>query len=150
MQSTATLIILLLAGAWLIQYFFAFLQLRRFYGRVRQLHRLGSVWIGVQGSAWRRRTYAILVVNKDKRVVKVEQLSGWTVWATPKPVPGLESVTLDTLMDDSIELPVNKKLRLALQNAVGHIRTAEEAQKAKAASEEETASNEEVLGESFV
>ena len=36
MQSTATAIILLLAGAWLIQYFFAFLQLRRFYGRVRQ------------------------------------------------------------------------------------------------------------------
>lgn len=150
MQSTATAIILLLAGAWLIQYFFAFLQLRRFYGRVRQLHRLGSVWIGMQGSAWRRRTYAILVVDKNKRVVKVEQLSGWTVWATPKPVPGLEGMTLDALMDDSIELPVNKKMRLALQNAVGHIRTAEEKEKAQAASEDEAASNEDVLGESFV
>ncbi len=78
----------------------AFLQLRRFYKRVAQLHRLGSVWIGVEGSAWRRRTYAILVVDKKGRVAKVEQLSGWTVWASPKPVPGLEAITLDTLMND--------------------------------------------------
>jgi DNA-binding transcriptional regulator of glucitol operon len=139
MQSTATAIILLLAGAWLLQYFMAYLQLRRFYKRVAQLHRLGSVW--------RRRTYAILVVDKNERVVKVEQLSGWTVWAVPKPVPGLEAITLDTLMNDSIDLPVNRKLRLALQNAVGHIRAAEERKQSKSAPAEETSSNEEVLGE---
>jgi glucitol operon activator protein len=148
MQSTATLIILLLAGAWITQYFMAYLQLRRFYKRVRQLGKFGAVWIGVEGSAWRRRTYAILVVDKNKRVAKVEQLSGWTVWADPKPVPGLEAVTLDTLMNDSIELPVNKKLRLALQNAVGHIRAAEERKQSDLAPEEETSSSEEALGES--
>jgi DNA-binding transcriptional regulator of glucitol operon len=129
---TATAIILCLASAWLIQFLFSYLQMRRFYSRINKLHRDGSVWIGMAGSAWRRRQYAVLVVDKNDKVVHVEQLSGWTVLATLKPVPGVDGITLADITDDGVQLPVNKKLLLAMRNAVKHIQDAREKAAARA------------------
>jgi DNA-binding transcriptional regulator of glucitol operon len=133
--SAATLIILFLAGAWFIQYISAFFQLRRFYRRIAELRRQGKVWIGMEGSAWKGRQYAVLVVDKDKHIVHVEQLSGWTVLASLKPVYGLEGRPISDLMDDTIEFPVSKKLLLALRNAVKHIQEAEKRAEVKANAE---------------
>lgn len=133
MNSVATLIMVGLAGAWLIQYGLSYWQMRRFYGRIAQLRKLGTVSIGMEGSAWKRRQYAVLVVDDDQRIVHVEQLSGWTVLANLKPVKGLEGCTLDELADDGAQLPIvlNRKLLLALRNAASHIKAAEEHAAAK-------------------
>ncbi|MEW6504812.1 MAG: transcriptional regulator GutM [Chloroflexota bacterium] len=122
---TATMIILGLAGAWLLQLFLSYFQLRRFYGRVSQLRKTGNlVSIGVAGSAWKRRQYAILVVDPQTDVIRqCEQLSGWTVLASLKPLHGLEGMTLEDLLDEEKPLPkhINCKLALALRDAAKHI-----------------------------
>ncbi len=109
--------------AWTLQYIFSFWQMRRYYTRIAQLRRKGIVSVGMAGSAWRRRQYAVLVVEKlDRdRIVCVEQLSGWTVMAALKPVPGLEGRPVSDLLDDAIKLPVSPKLLLALRDAVKHL-----------------------------
>lgn len=133
MISTATALIVGLAIAWFIQYMLTLWQMRRFYGRISELRKLGAVSVGMQGSAWRLRQYAVLVVDKDKCITHVEELSGWTVLACLKPVEGLEGYTLDELCDDSVELPVsnNRKLLLALRNAAQHIQDADKRSKAQ-------------------
>lgn len=133
MFSTTTVIVLLLALMWALQYGLSFWQMRRYYKRLAELRRDGLVWVGMSGSAWRRRQYVALVVDRENRIVRAEQLSGWTVMATLKPVPGLEGRPVSDLTDDTLKLPVSNKLLLALRDAVKHMqahakRKAEEAQ----------------------
>jgi glucitol operon activator protein len=125
MDATATTIIVGLALAWAIQYVLTFWQMRRFYARIAQLRRYGKVSIGVAGSAWKRRQYAVLVVDVNHRIVRAEQLSGWTVLATLKPIAGLNGRPMSDLFDDEVELPVSEKLLLALRNAAGYIKDAQ-------------------------
>jgi DNA-binding transcriptional regulator of glucitol operon len=123
-----------LAVAWLLQLYLSYFQMRRFYGRVSELRRTynGITSIGMEGSAWKRRQYAVIVADKDKRILAVEQLSGWTILAKLQPVKGLEGLTFDDLFDESSNLPVNRKLLLAMRNAAQHILKAEEAKKEEA------------------
>lgn len=121
MNSTATIIIVSLAVAWVIQYYFAWWQMRRFYKRIAVLRQDGLVSVGMSGSTWRRKQYAVLVVDKQHRIVHVEQLSGWTVMATLKPVLGLDGRPMSDLMDDDLNLPVPPKLLLALRNAATYV-----------------------------
>ena len=139
MLETGTAIIFMLATAWLIQFGFSFIQIRRFYGRVKQLNKFGAVWIGMAGSAWKRRQYVALVVNKENIIQRAEQLSGWTIFASLKPVQGLDGRPITDLMDDTIELPVQGKLLLAFRNAVEHIQSAAERKAAKEAEQTEQA-----------
>ncbi|MGQ0600478.1 MAG: transcriptional regulator GutM [Anaerolineales bacterium] len=121
MSSTATVIILMLALMWALQYALSFWQMRRYYRRLAELRREGTVWVGLAGSAWKRRQYAVLVVDRDNRIVRVEQLSGWTVLAALQPVPGREGRPVSDLTDDTLPLPVSDKLLLALRDAVKHM-----------------------------
>ena len=120
MNSTVTVIVLGLAIAWSIQYIFAFWQMRRYYRRLSQLRRAGQVWVGMAGSAWKRRQYAVIVVDQNERILHAEQLSGWTVLASLKPIPGLAGRPVSDLLDDEIRLPLSKKLMLALRDALKH------------------------------
>lgn len=122
MNQTATLIIIGLALAWGIQYVLAFFQMKRYYKRIAELRKKGKVSTGVAGSSWRRRQYAVLVVDANYRIVHVEELSGWTVFAALKPVKGLDGRPLSDLEDETLELPVSGKLLLALRNAASYLK----------------------------
>ncbi|MCL4395804.1 MAG: transcriptional regulator GutM [Chloroflexi bacterium] len=122
MDSTATTVIVSLAAAWIIQYYFAWWQMRRFYKRIADLRRTGLVSVGMSGSTWRRKQYAVLVVDKDHTITHVEELSGWTVMASLKPVAGLDGRPMSDLWDDDADLPVPPKLLLALKNAAAYIK----------------------------
>jgi DNA-binding transcriptional regulator of glucitol operon len=135
MPSTGSAIIILLAFAWLLQFGLSFFQMRRFYRRIAVLHKYGSVWIGMEGTAWKRRQYAVLVVDKENIIRRAEELSGWTILATLKPVAGLDGRPISDLKDDTIDLPVKGKLLLAFRNAVKLI---EEHSARKAARENES------------
>lgn len=143
---STTYLVLFLGFAWVLQFVLSYLQMRRFYGRISQLRRQlkGSVAIGMAGSAWKRRQYAVLVIDANKHILAAEQLSGWTVWAGLKPVQGLAGYTLAELRDDRAILPVsnNKKLLLALRNAADQVETAEEKARIRAQSLEENATAE--------
>jgi len=127
MNSTVTVVILGLALAWSIQYILAFWQMRRYYRRLSQLRRDGLVWVGMAGSAWKRRQYAVIVVDQNEHILHAEQLSGWTVLASLKPIPGLIGRPIRDLLDDEIRLPVSNKLLLALRDALKHRRAHAEA-----------------------
>jgi DNA-binding transcriptional regulator of glucitol operon len=127
-----------LAVAWFIQLYFANTQMRRFYSRVAELRRKhnGITSIGMEGSTWKRRQYVVLVADKEKRILAVEQLSGWTVLAKLQPVPGLEGITFTELFDDTVALPVHNKLLLAMRDAAKHILAAEKEEKEKSGAQE--------------
>ena len=134
MDATGTTIVLLLAAMWALQYGLSFWQMRRYYKRLAALRREGAVWVGMAGSAWRRRQYVALVVGPDQRIVRVEQLSGWTVLATLKPLPGLEGRPVSDLLDDQLTLPVSPKQLAALRDAVKHMQAYAAKKAAEAAS----------------
>ncbi len=129
MLTTGSFLIIALALAWFVQLGLSYFQMRRFYRRIGQLRRLGRVSIGKAGSAWRRRQYAVVVVDKEHRIVHVEQLSGWTVLAALKPVTGVAGHSLHDLFDDRTNLPVSPKLRLAMQSAATFLLEADASQR---------------------
>ncbi len=135
LNSTTALLILGLGIAWCLQLFLSLWQMRNFYGRVTALRKQygGITSIGLEGSSWKRRQYAVLVIDENKRILAAEQLSGWTIFASLKPVEGLTGRTLAELCDDNVTLPIsnNKKLLLAFRNAAKHYETAQENAKAR-------------------
>jgi DNA-binding transcriptional regulator of glucitol operon len=137
MNETWRTVILALGIAWGIQYGLAYFQLKRFYRRINELRRLGTVSIGKGGSTWRLKIYVVLVVDKEKRIVHVEQLSGWTILAKLRPLPGLEGRPVQDLFDDTLALPVTQKQLLALRSAAEFIIEAEERKNKKKKSTEE-------------
>lgn len=131
MSTTATIIVLGLGFMWLLQFVLTFWQLRRYNQRLSELRKLGTVWVGLNGTAWKGRVYALVVVNKQNHIVCVEKFAGKTIFAVPKPVPGFEGRPISDLTDDSIELPVSEKMLQALRNAVQHMQDHEKRQAEK-------------------
>jgi glucitol operon activator protein len=119
---TATVIIIALAFVWTLQYLLTFRQMRRFYRRIAQLRRDGVLSVGMAGSTWRRKQYAVLVVDEHCGIVHAEQLSGWTVFARLKPIPGLVGQPMNHLWTDDVEVPVPPKLLRALRDASTYIK----------------------------
>jgi len=126
-----------LAIAWMLQLYFSYFQMRRFYGRVKELrtsYRDSVAAIGLAGTAWKRRQYAVVVIDKtNRRILTVEELSGWTVLAGLKPVKGMTGYHIDDLFDETKEFPVPEKLLLAMRSAAEQFIKAEKeaAEKAK-------------------
>jgi len=126
--------------AWIIQFGMTFFQMRRFNKRLMELRKLGTTAVGMSGSMYKRRTYGVLVIDKNEKILHAEQFSGWTVFASLKPVKELEGLTTADIMNESIELPVSKKTRNAFQNAVQQIENA----KKKADEQQAQAKNEQI------
>jgi len=117
-------IIICFVIAWVIQYTMTYFQMRRFNKRIAEFKKLGTTSIGMAGSVYKRRTYGVLVIDKDEKILKAEQLSGWTVFAGLKPVKVLEGLSTKEVMDDSIEIAIPLKVRRAFQNAIQQIENA--------------------------
>jgi len=110
--------------AWVIQFVMTFFQMRRFNKKLSQFKKLGTTAVGMSGSMYKRRTYAVLVIDKNEKIIHAEQFSGWTVFASLKPVIELVGLTTVDVMNESLELPIAKKTRSAFQNAVQQIENA--------------------------
>jgi glucitol operon activator protein len=85
--------------AWLLQIALSYRQARLFYRRISSLRKLGLCATGLSGGRYRGRTYVALVAHPLTRtVIKAEQLRGFTVFASLRPIPQLEGRTLDELL----------------------------------------------------
>jgi DNA-binding transcriptional regulator of glucitol operon len=114
-----SIIIIFFGGAWILQLGLSYLQMKRFYKKVRRLRKGGCLGaIGKEGSMYKRKLYTVLVVDENDRVVHAEQLNGWTVFASLRPVPEVVGVTLADLMDDTKTLRISRKLLLSFRSAV--------------------------------
>jgi DNA-binding transcriptional regulator of glucitol operon len=117
-------IILCFVIAWVIQYTMTYFQMRRFNKRLNELKKIGITSVGMSGSVYKRRTYAVLVINKDEKILKAEQFSGWTVFAGLKPVVELEGLSTKDILDDTVTIAIPSKTRSAFKNAVQQIENA--------------------------
>ncbi len=117
-----TAIILLLVAAWIAQLGLALWQTRRYLRRLAVLRKDGTTSVGMAGSAWRKRVYAVLVVDDAGKIIHAEQFSGWTVFATLKPVPDLVGHTLAEILEGEPEtFGIKKKIFLAFQNSASEL-----------------------------
>jgi len=66
----------------------------------------------------------VLVIDKDGKILKAEQFSGWTVFAGLKPVVELEGLSTKDILDDTVTIAIPPKTRSAFKNAVQQIENA--------------------------
>ena len=147
MQLGATIIIIFVL-AWALQFAMSYFQMRRFYKRVGQMRKDGITSVGMSGSMYKRRIYGVLTVDKTDKILHAEQLSGWTVFATLKPVREVEGLYIKDIVDDSSELSISKKLRSAFQSSVNEIEKARK--KAAGATTDESSPQKKITKKSFI
>ena len=83
---------------WFIQIGLSYRQARLFYKRMSSLRKLGLCATGLAGNRYKGRVYVVLVVHPTTHdVIIAEQLRGFTVFATLKPVEQLVGIPLETL-----------------------------------------------------
>ncbi len=138
-RTLGTVIIILLVGMWVLQFVFSYLQMRKFYSRVSQMRKDGLTSIGMSGSMYKRRIYGVLTVDKQDRIIHAEQLSGWTVLARLKPVDALIGKSLSELLDESVQVPINKKMISAFRSSANEIIKAREKANKQQPQENDTA-----------
>jgi DNA-binding transcriptional regulator of glucitol operon len=123
MDQSAIVVFVALVGAWAVQIMLSSQQMRRFHRRSQTLRRLGThMATGVSGTMYRRKVYAVLVVDADRRVAAAEQLSGSTILANLKPVPQLVGLDLDVVGKGEPPAGVSVKRWAAFDHAAGFIR----------------------------
>lgn len=111
-------IIILLVIAWVAQLGLSLWQTRRFYRKVGEMRKLGRTSIGLAGSMYKGKTYGVLTVDEDDRVVQAAKLSGWTVFANLKPISNLNGASLTEILSGSAQdFALRPKLFKAFQNA---------------------------------
>lgn len=123
MDNVSVTIVMLLAGAWLLQIWLSSQQMRTFNKRSQQLRRMGThMAIGLAGTTYRRKVYTTLVTDADHRVVAAEELAGFTVFAGSKPVPEAVGLSLDEVGRGDPPAGVSKKTWASLDHGAGFIR----------------------------
>lgn len=122
----AGIILLGLVVMWFIQFGLAYGQMRRFYGRLVELRRDGLTAVGLHGGRFKGRTYAVLTVDENGKIIHAEKFSGWTVFAKLQPVSELRGMSLSELLEQEGQLPVPARLRLAFGNAARDLQAARE------------------------
>lgn len=92
-------------------------QTKRFYARLKEIRKDGLTSVGMEGGIWSGRTYAVLVVDDERKVLHAEKMSGMTIFSKLKPVPVLEGLAAVDILDETRTFPINKKLLKAFRNA---------------------------------
>jgi DNA-binding transcriptional regulator of glucitol operon len=120
-------LLLALAGVWALQLVLSLYQSKRFHRRVFELRKEGDkASVGMAGSNWKRKVYAVLVVDEDRETVHAHKLAGFTVFADLEPVPELVGLPMARFEKDEPVSGVTRKVWTAFQNAAGYIRDADE------------------------
>ncbi len=107
---------------WVVQLILSLFQTRRFYKKYYELKKDGDASsIGMAGSNWKRKIYAVLVVNKEREIIHACKLSGFTVFANLKKVNSLKGSKIYELEENPEKLDLDKKLLEAFINSAKFI-----------------------------
>lgn len=106
-----------LAFAYGVQLFLTGWQAKRYYKRLKELRKDGLTSVGMAGGKWTGRTYGVLVIDEDKKIVHAEKMSGMTIFSGLRPVEGLVGLDVAELLDENQDYSLNKKLLEAFRNA---------------------------------
>jgi DNA-binding transcriptional regulator of glucitol operon len=120
-------LLLALAAVWALQLVLSLFQSKRFHRKVFELRKEGDkASVGMAGTNWKRKVYAVLVVDEDRETVHAHKLDGFTVFANLEPVPELVGLPMARLEKSEPVSGVTRKVWTAFQNAAGYIRDADE------------------------
>ena len=123
MDRISVTVVLLLAGAWLLQIYLSSQQMKRFHAKTQEWRRMGSnMAIGLAGTTYRRKTYAVVVTDEEWSVVKAGRLTGFTVAANLKPVDEIIGMALENVGRGDPPAGVNDKTWAALDHAASFLR----------------------------
>jgi DNA-binding transcriptional regulator of glucitol operon len=109
--------IVLLVIMWALQFGLTYVQMRKYAARLKIIRQAGLTAVGMAGSKYKGRTYGILTIDENNRIIHAEKMSGWSTFSNLRPVPDLVGLSLEEIVDENAELPVSNKLKLAFQNA---------------------------------
>ena len=124
----AVWLVVVLAGVWALQLVLSLFQSKRFHRKVFQLRKQGDkASVGMAGSNWKRKVYAVLVVDQERQTVHAYKLAGFTVFADLEPVQELIKLPLERFEQDEPPAGVSRKVWTAFQHAAGFVRSADEA-----------------------
>ena len=122
-EPTTIAIVVALFLVWSVQIFLSNQQMNRFNKRTMQLRRQGSLMaIGVAGNMYKRKVYVAVVIDDDAKVVAAESLSGFTVLASAKPVPGIQGLDLWEVGRGAPPEGIPSKTWAAIDHAAGFLR----------------------------
>lgn len=122
-EPTTIAIVVGLFLVWTVQIFLSNLQMQRFHKRSQTLRRQGSLMaIGLAGNMYRRKVYVAVVVDEAGAVTAIEQLSGFTVFATAKPVPDMEGRSVWEIGRGTAPTGLDDKTWEAIDHAASFIR----------------------------
>ena len=111
----------LLAVMWILQFGLTYVQMQKFYRRLKIIRKDGLTAVGMGGSQYKGRAYGILTVDRNNTVIHAEKMSGWSNFAGLRPVPALVGMTVEEILNEKAELPVSNKLQVAFRNAANDL-----------------------------
>ena len=122
-EPTTIAIVVGLFLVWTVQIFLSNIQMQRFHKRSQILRRQGALMaIGIAGNMYRRKVYVVVVVDDDGIVTAIEQLSGFTVLATAKPVAGTVGMSVWEVGRGDPPVGIDDKTWEAIDHAASFIR----------------------------
>lgn len=113
----AGLILLLIGVMWVVQLFLTYRQAMRFNDTLKPLRQQGRTAIGMGGKRYRGGRAFVAIAEKEGIVVDARMMTGFTVFAAPKPCPELIGLSLTRLAEDGDIPGMSKKVKLAAQMA---------------------------------
>lgn len=120
--SEGAILIGVIVAMWIAQMVLGYRQAIKVSRRIADLRRQGTVAVGMGRGRFRRRTYAIVAVDRADRIIEAEALRGWTTVATPKPIPELRGLTLHAPEHDRVVASQDPALQVALRQALSAIK----------------------------
>lgn len=113
------MIMVFIAGAFLIQMGLGFLQIKHFSKSYAELRRIGKVAIGKKPGKFRAGTIVLFAVSNSGRILKAKKMQGVTILAKVKDLPGFEEKNIRTLKEEDLA-HCNKLLKLAILDAASN------------------------------
>lgn len=121
MNSSMILLIILGIGAFLLQSFLGFIQIKNFGLEYSRMRKLGRVAIGRRPGKFRSGTIIMFALDKEGTIKYGRKLQGTSVIARFKDLEGYEGIKLDTLNLQSKAM--QKEIKLTKQAIINAVET---------------------------
>lgn len=89
------LLVIVLLGAYLLQFAFSFIQLKSFQKNYNEMAQYGRVVVGKKKGYIRAGTIIIFAIDEKNRVLEAAQMQGVTCFSGFKKIPLMKGIVLD-------------------------------------------------------
>jgi DNA-binding transcriptional regulator of glucitol operon len=111
-------LIVALAVIWSAQSYLVYRQGKAFMRRIHVLRQEGRVAIGVGYNRIHVRTFVVVVADREDRVIRVERLTGLTIFARVRPVDRYAGLRLSEVVDVAVSQKAPRQFTTAIKQAV--------------------------------